>query len=274
MTQTRRAFVRTIPGFGAFALLQQLPQADTTWPVLPPAGAPVDDAFPSHHPALVREFVGASHGNISRVKELIATHPELAKAAWDWGYGDWETALGAASHVGNRPIAELLLEHGAPPTLFSAAMLGQLDAVKALITAAPGLQRTRGPHGLTLMLHARNGGAQSAPVVAYLESIGDADLPYRNEPLAPEVCDAMVGHYVFGERPRDRFIVTNERTGLMIARAGATPRNLFHQGDLAFHVSGGTSVRIRFERQGGAIAALTINSPDPVVRARRMSGTV
>jgi hypothetical protein len=29
---------------------------------------------------------------------------QLARAAWDWGFGDWETALGAASHMGSRPI--------------------------------------------------------------------------------------------------------------------------------------------------------------------------
>jgi hypothetical protein len=251
-------------------MLQPSSQNDVTWPVLPPAGAPIDETFPSHHPAVVREVVAVSHGNIARVKELIAMDPELAKASWDWGYGDWETALGAASHVGNRPIAELLLAHGATPTLFSAAMLGQLDAVKALIAAAPGLQKLRGPHGLTLMLHARNGGPLAAPVVAYLESIGDADLPYRNEPVSPGDVDSMVGQYGFGQRPRDRFIVNNERTGLMIARAGAAARGMFHQGDLAFHVPGGTSVRIRFERQGGAIAALTINNPDLIVRARRI----
>jgi hypothetical protein len=100
----------------------------------------VDAAFPSHPPALAREIVGASHGNVARVKELVAGRPALARAAWDWGYGDWETALGAASHVGHREIAELLLANGAHPTIFSAAMLGQLEVVKAFITG-PALRR-------------------------------------------------------------------------------------------------------------------------------------
>ena len=37
-----------------------------------------------------------------RVKELVGRQPALAKATWDWGFGDWETSLGAASHVGHR----------------------------------------------------------------------------------------------------------------------------------------------------------------------------
>ena len=92
------------------------------------------------------------------MKELVQQQPALAKASWDWGYGDYETALGAASHVGQRAIAELLLENGAPPTLYSATMLGQLDVVKAFIAATPGAQRMRGPHSLSLMVHAKAGG--------------------------------------------------------------------------------------------------------------------
>ncbi len=102
-------------------------------------------------------MVAVSHGNVARVKELLAASPALAKAAWDWGYGDWESALGAASHVGNREIAALLLTNGAHPTIFSAAMLGQLDVVKAFIAASPGVQKTYGPHGISLLAHAKNG---------------------------------------------------------------------------------------------------------------------
>jgi hypothetical protein len=240
------------------------------WPSPQPArGLPVDDSFPSHHPALVKEMVGVSHGNLARVRELLQQHAELAKASWDWGFGDWETALGAASHVGNRPIAELLLEHGAPPTHFSAAMLGQLDVVKAFFAATPGLQRMRGPHGLTLMVHAKHGGPQAAAVVAFLESIGDADQAYGNEPLTTEERASLAGCYSFGDRPRDSFVVSIDRNNLMIARVGATARGLLHQGQFRFHAIGGPGVAIRFERDGNKTTALTVSDPDLVVRARR-----
>ena len=38
----------------------------------------------------------------ARVKELVTTHPHLANAWWDWGFGDWESPLGAAAHTGRR----------------------------------------------------------------------------------------------------------------------------------------------------------------------------
>jgi hypothetical protein len=114
----------------------------------PPAPAvSTPDAFPAQDPAIVREMVGVSHGNVARVRELLAARPALANAAWDWGYGDWESALGAASHVGNREIATMLIGAGARPSIFSAAMLGQLDVVRGFVAASPGIQKTRGPHG-------------------------------------------------------------------------------------------------------------------------------
>src|SRR5262245_48757269 len=103
--------------------------------------AAVADTFPQNAPEMVREAVVASHGNVKRIKELVDAHPALARAAYDWGFGDWEDCLGAASHVGSREIAEYLIAKGARPTLFSATMLGQLDAVKAFIAAQPGAQR-------------------------------------------------------------------------------------------------------------------------------------
>jgi hypothetical protein len=279
MTHTRRQFVRIVPVFGAFVIPslaaaaqgQGALPADPPWPLPPPAqGLPVDDFFPSQHPAIVKEMVGVSHGNVARVRELLQLHPDLAKASWDWGFGDWETALGAASHVGNRAIAELLVERGAPPTHFSAAMLGQLDVLKSFVAASPGLQKMRGPHGLTLMLHARNGGAQAAPVVSYLESLGGADQTYRNEPLTDDERAALVGRYTFGDRPRDAFVVSLPKNGLMIARVGAVERGLYHQGQHAFHAAGGPGTTIRFTREGDRIVSMTIHDPDPVVVARRL----
>ena len=179
------------------------------------AGAPVSGAavvapgetFPTHEPSLAREMVGVSHGNVARVRELLAERPTLAKAAWDWGYGDWETALGAASHVGNREIAELLIAAGARPDLFTAAMLGHLDAVRGFVSASPGIQRLRGPHGIPLLAHATAGGPAAAPVVAYLESLGGAGDRYAEAPLSAEEIAALTGRYAFGAGPRDGFDV-------------------------------------------------------------------
>ena len=51
--------------------------------------------------ALAPQRVTVSHGNSARANELLTLHPTLANAAWDWGFCDWETALGAASRMGN-----------------------------------------------------------------------------------------------------------------------------------------------------------------------------
>ena len=62
---------------------------------------------------MVRKFVGISHSKLDEVKAMLEQEPKLVNATWDWGAGDWETALGAASHMGRRDIAEHLLSNGA-----------------------------------------------------------------------------------------------------------------------------------------------------------------
>lgn len=122
--------------------------------------------------ALARDVVAVAHGDLTRVRALLAQEPRLANAAWDWGGGDWETPLGAAAHMGRRDIAEYLLERGARLDLFAAAMLGKLEIVRAAIEALPGALRVAGPHGIPLLAHARAGGPEAAAVVAYLERRG------------------------------------------------------------------------------------------------------
>ena len=51
-------------------------------------------------------------------------------------------------------------------------MLGRLDVVKAILSAYPELKTSKGPHGLQLLHHATKGGAEAAPVLEYLKSIG------------------------------------------------------------------------------------------------------
>ena len=233
-----------------------------------PAKAAVPDSFPQHAPEIVREMVTVAHGNVKRVRELVGAQPALARAAVDWGFGDWEDALGAASHVGNREIAELLIANGARPTLFSATMFGHLDVVKAFIAAQPGVQRIPGPHSISLLAHAKNGGKPAEAVYGYLESLGDAGNP-ANAPLSAEEAAALKGSYVFGPGPNDSIDITENRGQLMFVRKGAIGRGLVHLGDHAFHPAGASAVRIRFGGSG-ADAMLTVHDPGPVLTARRV----
>ena len=118
----------------------------------------------------VKDFVGNAHGDLERVKELLQQEPGLINAAWDWGGGDWETALGAAAHVGRRDIAEFLLQQGARMDLFAAAMLGEIDIVRAFLTMNPELKHASGPHGIPLFRHAEAGGTAASGVVELLKS--------------------------------------------------------------------------------------------------------
>ena len=105
----------------------------------------------------IQQFVGDSHGDVDAVRTALDRDATLANASWDWGDGDWETALGAASHMGRRDIAELLLTHGARMDIFCAAMLDEAEIVEALLP----LQRdAKGPHGIPLRNHAEAGKAE------------------------------------------------------------------------------------------------------------------
>jgi hypothetical protein len=117
----------------------------------------------------VQAFVANAHGNLERVQELLGEEPALVNAAWDWGGGDWETALGAAAHMGRRDIALFLLERGARLDLFAAAMLGETAIVRAVIEAFPEMRHALGPHGIPLIEHARTGGEPARDVLQLLE---------------------------------------------------------------------------------------------------------
>ncbi len=125
---------------------------------------------------LVQDFVIYAHSELDMVKTLLDKQPALVNSFMDWGAGDWESGLGGASHMGRRDIAEYLLERGARIDIFCAAMLGHLDTVKQLITAHPKLIDAKGPHGFTLHWHAKVGGKQAEPVLAYLQTVKFVDM--------------------------------------------------------------------------------------------------
>lgn len=124
---------------------------------------------PALEPDLVKQYVIAGHGDLAKTKALLDETPGLLNATWDWGGGDFETALGGAGHMGNHEIAEFLLSRGARMDIFVAAMLGKLEIVKAIVAAFPGVEKSLGPHKIPLLVHAEHG--KSTEVVEYLHSI-------------------------------------------------------------------------------------------------------
>lgn len=237
--------------------------------------APVTDLFPTQPPELIREMVTVSHFDLKRVKQLVEARPSLARASWDWGFGDWESALGAASHMGNREIAVYLISNGARPSLFSAAMLGQLDVVKAMVNSNPRVERIRGPHGISLLAHAKMGGQAARPVFEFLQSLGDADTDIT-VPLGDSDILLLAGTYVFGLSANQRIDVTAERREgvssmyslLTWTRKGTMGRPLVHLGDRAFYPAGVPSVRIQFAVEAASVT-MTVRDSEVVLVAQR-----
>ena len=130
----------------------------------------MSDAPPRLPDDTVRDFVANAHGDLDYIGAALSREPTLVNAAWDWGGGDWETALGAAGHMGRRDIAELLLAHGARLDIFVAAMLGDTDVVRTMLAAHPEGLDARGPHGITLRAHAEAGGEPARAVLELLDA--------------------------------------------------------------------------------------------------------
>ena len=110
------------------------------------------------------------------VQKLLEREPNLLNAAIDWGNGDYETALGGASHMGEKEIVRFLLSKGARIDIFCATMLGMLDVVKAMLKLEPTLIDAKGPHGFNLHFHAQVGQEDSKAVLDYLQSIKELEL--------------------------------------------------------------------------------------------------
>lgn len=155
---------------GAATAVAQTPKAEPK--AEPKKAAPKREKKMPIPPETVQAFVRAAHKDFETVKKMLAETPGLLNATWDWGGGDFESALGAAAHTGGKEIARHLLEKGARPDIFVAAMLGKLDVVKAFVAALPGVERSPGPHGIPLLVHAKMGGDEAKAVAEYLEGLG------------------------------------------------------------------------------------------------------
>jgi hypothetical protein len=157
MKIARRAFTAFLSG--AAATLHAQTSA-------PPAPARLDND-------LVKDWIGKAHQRqIDPMKALLQREPALLQSSWDWGAGDWESAIQAAAHTGSRDMALFLIDQGARLDLFAAAMLGELTLLKTSIETFPGTLAVPGAHGIPLLNHAISGGAPAVKVRDYLLSRG------------------------------------------------------------------------------------------------------
>jgi len=103
---------------------------------------------------LVREFVIAGHGNLEKVRKMLAERPDLVNAPYAWNESDHETAIQGAAQVGSVSVAEYLLDNGAPLEICTAAMLGRKGEVERRIRENPSNINSTGAHGIPLLTHA------------------------------------------------------------------------------------------------------------------------
>ena len=156
-----------------FLALGSLALAGTVTPLM--AQTTQTEKPPALEKDIVKDFVIAGHGNFDKVKQMLQEHPSLLYATWDWGGGDFETALEGAGHVGNKEIANYLIEAGARTNMFVLTMLGKTSIVKPFLEQFPKFVFAKGPHGLTLLHHAQKGGEDAKELLAYLGEKGLKD---------------------------------------------------------------------------------------------------
>lgn len=227
---------------------------------------------PERYPAIkldvAVEVVGLSHFNLEKLKALVDPRPELSRASWDWGFGDWESAMDAATHVGRKDIVDYLISKGAVPTIFTQAILGRFEAVKTLISYSPGIEKSMGPHGLSLLQHVRTGLESDGTdkegckkLLDFLLEKGGADgLTYL--PLSAPEKQKYLGDYKYGDGKEEGFSVTlNMRKNLSFGTLGKSGGALLRIGQDEFTYNGAPSVNIRFQSEKEKIVSLSISEP-------------
>ena len=162
----RRSFIQKLTvGTGGLLSLPLVLNAQNN----PVKNQPKGDPLPAEK---VKEFVVAGHNNLDKVKSLLLEFPTLLYATWDWGGGDFETAIEGAGHIGNKEIANYLIGIGARTNLFVLTMLGKTTIVKSFLEVFPQYLTARGPHGFTLLHHAQKGGDDAKELLEYLQNKG------------------------------------------------------------------------------------------------------
>jgi hypothetical protein len=162
----RRSFAFALAGAPGLALAQ------TT---AAPRPAPLDLD-------LVKDWVGKAHQRqIEPMTDLLKREPALIQSSWDWGSGDWESAMQAAAHTGSRDMALFLIDRGARVDLFATTMLGELALLQASLETFPKALEVRGAHGIPLLSHAVAGETPARKVVDYLLARGvDVNARHNN----------------------------------------------------------------------------------------------
>lgn len=171
---------------------------------------------------LVREFVGKAHQRTpASIREMLKKRPELIHVSYDWGGGDFETALLASAHMGTPEVAGFLLDEGARLEIPALAMLGQLASLRVLAEADRRVIQMRGAHGIPLLSHAIAGGRAAEETARFLvESGADVNARYRNG-MTP-----LMGAVQFGRQEMVRYLLSKGADPNLKSAKGQTALSL------------------------------------------------
>ncbi len=163
---------------------------------------------------VIDEFVGVSHGNLTRVKELLGQYPVLVNAVATWG----ETPLQAAAQTGQEEIAKILLGAGAPLDICTAAMLGMKEQVKSMLHANSSLVHAIGAHEIPVMYY---------PILHNHVDIAELLLSYGADINAGEgKTTALHGAVLFGQKAMVLWLLEHGAQANLTDFEGKTPLRL------------------------------------------------
>jgi hypothetical protein len=148
-----------------------------------------------------------------------------------------------------------------------------------MIEASPGVQKIGGPHGISLLQHAKNGlnadnktnNEEGRKLVDYLESLGDADS-LKYEPMDEKDKAKYLGDYKYGDGEKEGFsIKLNMRKIISLGKLGKNGAALYKVADNKFIYNGTSSVFISFLLENDKVLSLTLTEPGLTLVAKKVS---
>ena len=152
---------------------------------------------------------------------------------------------------------------------------------RLLSLTVPGIQSHTGPHGITLLQHAKNrlevkdisetDKTKVNKVISYLEGLGNADVKPKSLEMTDDDKKKYLGEYRFGDGNDELFVVDLHRLGfLQVSRKGYSPRKLNKVNDNTFSPTGAASVMLIFKMKDDKAVTLSVHEPEPIVVAARV----
>jgi hypothetical protein len=139
------------------------------------------------------------------------------------------------------------------------------------------VQHIAGPHGISLLQHAKNGQsadkgdtADARKLVDYLVALGDADS-LKYEDMQQTDKQKYLGDYKYGNGELDGFTIKlNMRKLLTLGKIGKFGGALYKTGENKFIYNGTSSVQVSFFLKDDKVISLTVTEPGLALTAKKV----